>query len=199
MIEMTKNKWPLLPVLGLLFTAGCASWLWSRSNPAARPDNTPERPSPVAGIPVQARVALPEAPAERRKAALFYSDLGPDTVDVSAYPAQVRRDYEVYARVCSRCHTLARSVNAPYVNRGWWDFYITNMRMRSRRRGESLDAREIGAVLDFLEYDSNERKVARAAEFDAIKLELKRRFEDALDARVKELGDQNLPEPQANP
>lgn len=199
MIAVTKKEWPLLPVLGLLLTAGCASWLWSRSNPAPRPDHSPERPSPAADLPAQARVALPEAPAERRKAALFYSDLGPDTIDVSAYPAQRRRDYEVYARACSRCHTLARSINAPYVDRGWWDFYIAKMRMRSRRRGESLDAREVGAILDFLEYDSNERKVARAAEFDAIKLELKRRFADALDARVKELGDQNLPAPQAAP
>jgi mono/diheme cytochrome c family protein len=104
-----------------------------------------------------------------------------------------RRGYEVYARVCSRCHTLARSINAPYVSRGWWDFYITNMRMRSRRRGESLERRDAEAILDFLEYDSNERKVARAAEFDETRFELKRRFEAALDERVNDLKKQTEP------
>lgn len=144
-----------------------------------------------------ANIMIPEAPAERRKAALFYSDLGPETVNVSEYPAQQRRNYAIYARVCSRCHTLARSINAPYVNRGWWDFYITNMRMRAVRRDESLDRHDMSAILDFLEYDSNERKVARAAEFEATKIELKRRFEAALDARVDELIRQ--PEPPTPP
>lgn len=137
--------------------------------------------------------AVPEAPPERRRAALFYSDLGPDAIDVSGYPAPQRRAYKVYARVCSRCHTLARSINAPYVNRGWWEFYITNMRMRSGRRGEALEPRDAQTVLDFLEYDSNERKVARAAQFDELKLELKRRFEAALDERIRDLELQNEP------
>jgi hypothetical protein len=171
----------LTALLTTVAMAAAAGMLWSA---AREPD-----------LPAAARVKVPQAPAERRKAALFYSDLGPDAVDVSKYPAARRRDYRVYVRVCSRCHTLARSINAPYVSRGWWEFYITNMRMRSGRRGESLDARDAAAVLDFLEYDSNERKVARAAEFDAIRLELKRRFEAALDERVKELESQPEPPP----
>jgi hypothetical protein len=171
-----------LPLLTAVLTAACAVWLWAGS------------PS---DLPPQASIGIPQAPLARRKAALFDSDLGPDTVNVSGYPARQKRNYKAYVRVCSRCHTLARSINAPYVNRGWWEFYITNMRMRSRRRGESLEEGDIDAVLDFLEYDSNERKVARAAEFGEIRFELKRRFADALDERVKDLLD--LPPSKTKP
>jgi len=169
------------PLLAVLLAAGCAPWrLWGEVS--------------VPADPAAASVKeLPQAPAERRKAALFYSDLGPDTVDVSAYPAERKREYETYARICSRCHTLARSVNAPYATRAWWEFYMTSMRVRAKFHGETLTKEEARAVLDFLEYDSNERKIARAAEFESVKTELKRRFEAALDERVEQLQRQNQP------
>lgn len=167
----------------LLAAAACAG----RPRPAPAPIVPSEKPAPAAAVPESARIAVPEAPEGRRKAALFDSDLGPDAVDVSDYPARERRNYAVYSRVCSRCHTLARSINAPYATRGWWDFYILNMRMRSDRRGEALSGRDARAILDFLDYDSNRRKVSRAAEFEAIRQELKRRFDAALDERVRDL------------
>lgn len=163
--------------LGLL--AGCSLFRWSGyADPAAAPS---------------AAVAPPEAPPERRAAALFYSDLGPDTVDLAAYPEEKKREYEVYARVCSRCHTLARSVNAPFVDRSWWEFYLASMRVRAYFHAEPLSRQETQAVLDFLEYDSNERKVERAAEFEARTAELKRRFEVALDERMEKLQRNPLP------
>lgn len=175
-----------LPLLAVLLAGGCAVWRWWGEIPVpAGPAAAPER------------VAIPQAPPERRKAALFYSDLGPDTVDVSAYPAERKRDYEVYVRVCSRCHTLARSISAPYVNRGWWEFYIARMRVRAHFHGDPLTQKDIRAVLDFLEYDSNERKVARAAQFEATKAELKRRFETVLDERMEQL--QQHPAPRMTP
>ena len=76
-----------------------------------------------------------------------------------------------------------RSISAPYVGRAWWEFYIARMRVRAHFHGDPLTKREIQAVLDFLEYDSNERKVARAAQFETSKAELKRRFEAVLDER----------------
>lgn len=170
----------LLPLLAVIFAAGCAlGRLWGKT----------ERPSSPAGAP--APVEVPQASPERRKAALFYSDLGPDAVDVSAYPAEHKREYEIYTRICSSCHTLARSINAPYVNRAWWEFYIASMRMRAHFHGAPLTKKDIRAVLDFLEYDSNERKVARAAQFDAAKAELKRRFDAALDERMRQLQQQD--------
>jgi len=164
----------LLPLLLVMIAAGCAAWrIWGES--------------PVAPAAPPEFAAVPEASPERRKAALFYSDLGLNEVDITAYPPERKSQYEVYARVCSSCHTLARSINSPYVSRAWWEFYVTSMRMRAHFHRRPLNKNEIRAVVDFLEYDSNERKVARASEFEATKFELKRRFETALDERMQEL------------
>ncbi len=155
-------------VLTFILAAGCAAWRTGSAVSAA------ERPAP-----------------------LFYSDLGPDTIDVSGYPPEQRRNYAAYDRACSRCHTLARSINAPYANRGWWEFYTAKMSVRSKFQGDPLTKKELQAALDFLEFDSNERKVARAAEFDTLKSDLKARFEKALDERVESL--QKQPQPRLNP
>lgn len=103
----------------------------------------------------------------------------------------------MYARACSRCHTLARSINAPYVNRGWWEFYSAKMSVRSKFQGDPLTKEEVRAAVDFLDYDSNARKVAHAPEFEALKAELKTRFDKILDERVEEL--QNQTQPRLNP
>ena len=165
-----------LPLLAVLLAGACAA----RQSTAASPTSS-------------LSAALPEVSAERRKAALFYSDLGPDTVDVSAYPSDKKLEYAVYARACARCHTLARSINAPYVNRAWWEFYVASMRIRAKFHGEPLTKQEVRSILDFLEYDSNERKVSRAAEFETMRIELKRHFETVLDERMDVLQKQHQP------
>lgn len=192
--------------------AACAGWRWSgaqapdgRSAKAALHAPAPESPAPppaaaaaeaplaVSTAPLRAPVvvAIPEAPVERRRSSEFYSDLGPDEIDVSAYPAQQRYDYAVFARACARCHTLARSVNAPLATRGWWEFYILGMRMRSRWQGRPLSPEEVKQILDFLDYDSRVRKVERAREFEALTEELKRRFDQSLAERLGELQRKN--------
>lgn len=175
---MTKAWATRLLPAAVLLAGGCAAWrLWGE---------IPVSTGPESGI-------VPEATEARRKAALFHSDLGPDAVDVSSYPAARRRDYEVYVRACSRCHTLARSINAPYVNRAWWEFYIARMRVRAGFHGERLDAKEIKAVLDFLTHDDRVRKLDRPAQFETEQRELRRRFEAALDERMERLQQQPLP------
>lgn len=108
-------------------------------------------------------------------------------MDVTEYPTQQKYNYEIYRRTCSQCHTLARSINAPYVTAAWWEFYVMSMRARTRWHGAPLTKDEVRAVLDFLVYDSNTRKAGRAAEFEQTKFELKRRFERALDERMEDL------------
>ncbi|MBI2385537.1 MAG: hypothetical protein HYV14_05945 [Elusimicrobia bacterium] len=172
----------LIPLALVLLAAGCAAWrIWG------------EIPVPAGPAAPSGAADVPEAPADRRRAALFYSDLGPDSVDVSSYPPERRRDYEAYARLCSRCHTLARSINAPYAERAWWEFYLASMRMRAHFHGEPLSKDDTRAVLDFLEYDSRERKLAQAPRFEALKKELERRFETALDERMERLQKNALP------
>ncbi len=149
-----------------------------------------------AGSAAQDRVAASTAavsavPARPRGGVLFYSDLGPDEIDVSSYPSQQRENYAVYARACSRCHSLARSINAPYTSRGWWEFYMTGMRARGRIAGRPFSRDEIKAVLDFLDYDSRARKIERAAAFERSAEELKRRFDDYVDQRMSDLQNKN--------
>ncbi len=193
-------------------SAACATWRWSGSraphgrpaitvlqgaeaDESRRPAVAPDESSPAVSVSTYAArpapVSVPPTPESRAAAALYYSDMGPDALDVSAYPAQERRGYAVYARACSRCHTLARSINAPLVARGWWEFYMMGMRLRSRRAGRALTSDETKAILEFLEYDSRARKVERARDFDALTEELKARFDASMAARLKKLQKSN--------
>jgi hypothetical protein len=124
----------------------------------------------------------------RADAIQYYSDLGPDSIDVSDYPEVQRRNYAVYADVCSRCHGLARSINAPAVGTAYWRFYIFSMRgagLLSRKPSMTKDDRD--AVLSFLEFDAQRRKVARKADFDLQTQALKNRFSRMLEARMEKL------------
>jgi hypothetical protein len=138
------------------------------------------------GTSVSTTTTSSSAVLERRDI-LYYSDLGTDRIDVSAYPEEQRRNYVVYTRACSRCHSLARSLNAPLTSRGWWEFYMTGMRLRGRAAGRPFSREEVKAVLDFLEYDSRVRKVEHADAFETSTVELKRRFNEYVDRRMSEL------------
>lgn len=134
-----------------------------------------------------------ELTAEQKRA-VYYSDLGPDRVDVSDYPSAQKDNYEVYRHACSQCHTLARSINAPVVDRRFWEFYIASMRFNTLFHQDAAVPQEAAqAIVDFLEYDSNVRKVRRRGEFDALQEELKRRFRPLLEKRMRELQDGNQP------
>lgn len=125
-------------------------------------------------------------PTGRR--AVYYSDLGPDTIDVSSYPARQRYNYAVYAEACARCHTLARSINAPMVGRGFWRMYLLGMRFNAAfRRAPGFPPEDREAILDFLEYDSRARKVEHRPEFEARQEELLRRYFHLLDERLGDL------------
>jgi hypothetical protein len=191
----------------MILASACAAWRWSGAPPpGVRPatdalhrnpqdvrsaPHSPEPLSPLEFSTATARtpvvVAVPPTPEERLATAQFYSDLGPDTIDVSGYPAQQRYEYGVFVRACSACHTLARAINAPYASRGWWEFYMLGMRARSRLAGRRLTRDERRAVLDFLEYDSRVRKVEHAREFDALTEVLKSRFDAEVAARMSRL------------
>lgn len=167
-----------------LLLAACASLRWEGGGPheegapqAAElsPEPRPRAPEPV----------LPPATELQKQTALYDSDLGPDSIDVSAYPMQQRYNYRVYASACSRCHGLARSVNSPLVGRTWWEFYVTSMRARGSLSGRPISAEERKAVLDFLEYDGRERK--RSKEFEKTRAELKRRYDALMDERMERL------------
>ncbi|MBI2385538.1 MAG: hypothetical protein HYV14_05950 [Elusimicrobia bacterium] len=171
------------------FLAGCSLFRWSGyQDPAAAPAG---RFSAVefelSTAPVAAReAALP--PAEELPRTLYYADLGPDSIDVSAYPAQQRYNYGFFRLQCARCHTLARAVNSPVQSRAYWHFHMIRMSLHSRLQSEGpIPADQMKAMLDFLEYDARVRKVDDKKRFDERTEELKRRFVPTLERLLEHM------------
>jgi hypothetical protein len=70
-----------------------------------------------------------------------------DRLDVSSYPPQIQRDYAVFARRCSRCHTLARPLNAHIRDPQHWVRYVTRMR---RNPSSGINKQDAALILNFL-------------------------------------------------
>jgi hypothetical protein len=73
---------------------------------------------------------------------------GPETVDVSAYPAEQQKNYQTFQVRCSKCHTLARPLNSRLRGEGW-RAYIRKM---MRKAGSGIDDGDSKAIFSFLEY-----------------------------------------------
>jgi hypothetical protein len=82
-------------------------------------------------------------------------DKGADKIDVSKYPAEMKRKYKVFTEICGKCHTLARAVNCDFAVEDDWERYIKRM----MRRGRGLITSEVAQdAFDFAVYDSKIRK-----------------------------------------
>jgi hypothetical protein len=82
-------------------------------------------------------------------------DRGPDRIDVSKYPAEMKQRYKVYQDLCSRCHSLARAINCDFVLQDEWERYIKRM---MRRGGKLISPDEAEAIFEFATYDAKMRK-----------------------------------------
>ena len=101
-------------------------------------------------------VAAQAPPQERPLDAIVLAwDKGPDKVDVSKYPADVKRNYKVFSEICAQCHSLARAVNCDFALEEDWERYIKRM----MRRGRSLvTPDQAEAAYEFAIYDAKIRK-----------------------------------------
>jgi hypothetical protein len=72
-----------------------------------------------------------------------------DRIDVSKYPNDVQQAYQVFAVRCSRCHTLARPLNARIRDPEHWVRYVTRMR---RNATSGINAKDAEIILKFLLY-----------------------------------------------
>jgi hypothetical protein len=77
-------------------------------------------------------------------------DHGPGTIDVSAYPAAQQKQYDVYAGKCSKCHPLARSVNARFSATDWKRY----MKRMIRRPNSGINEEQAALIYEFLKYYS---------------------------------------------
>lgn len=46
---------------------------------------------------------------------LYPNDFGPDEIDVSEYPKEMRQTYSVFKFKCAACHTIARPMNSQFL------------------------------------------------------------------------------------
>jgi hypothetical protein len=106
------------------------------------------------------------------------TDLGPQTIDVSAYPVAQQENYRLFSAKCTPCHSLGRSINSPIVDASTWTRYVKRMhgKNQARRGGPLLSGEEAKKVLSFLVYDSRERKIKRGEEFRHFQEELRLRY-----------------------
>jgi len=92
-------------------------------------------------------------------------DNGPAIIDVSKYPAEMQDIYKnVFSVRCSKCHTIARPINAPYALPEEWFRYIKKM---MKKPGSGITPETGKMIAKFLIYDSQQRKA------DAIAKKLK--------------------------
>ena len=66
----------------------------------------------VIGSTIAITIGVLKIPDATRK--LFPADDGPNFIDVSSYPAKMQEYYVLFAKKCSRCHTLARPINSAF-------------------------------------------------------------------------------------
>jgi hypothetical protein len=72
-----------------------------------------------------------------------------DVVDVSSYPQDIKDAYEVFAVRCSRCHTLARPLNARIHDAQHWERYVARMR---RNPSSGINEKNASIIMRFLLY-----------------------------------------------
>src|SRR6266849_943250 len=107
MVQMRAlNQYGLLAVVAVC--AGCV---------ATPTSSTVKAESPAAASMPQRTFSDTELSAK------YYYDLGPAKIDASNYPQNQQKNYALFAKTCSQCHTLARPINSPRESYVAWKFY----------------------------------------------------------------------------
>lgn len=101
----------------------------------------------------ESRSTLPPRPSVVRVAALavglLLAGCGVRGVDPDTLPPDLRSSYRLFEVRCSKCHTIARPLNAPIRDATHWELYVTRMR---RVPGSGIDERDAREILRFLTY-----------------------------------------------
>ncbi len=86
---------------------------------------------------------------------------GPASIDVSAYPAPIKANYEVFREKCALCHKLSRPINSDYALPDEWSRYVKRMMFKP---GSNISTGAGKKIYTFLVYDSAVRKKAMVDE-----------------------------------
>lgn len=148
---------------------------------------------------------------------LYPNDMGPDEIDVSSYPKEMKESYRKFKFKCAACHTIARPINSQFLelskaeiaelkksdpkaladervlmaDEGIWNRYVKRM-MAKPGCPVGKDGK---AIWEFLVYDSKVRKTgANAARWRKDRLKMLHEYaEHYKDSYKKLYGDKPLP------
>ncbi len=120
----------------------------------------------------------------------FPNDLGPDSIDVSAYPPALQKKY-AFLKQCGQCHSMARPINSQIWQDDAWKRYVK--RMMSKPGCEIKNGKDI---YEFLRDDSKIRKAGKKKEFKAHRLGLLKSFKEKHPERYTLLFETRTPEQQ---
>ncbi|HMF43167.1 MAG TPA: hypothetical protein VKQ32_20990 [Polyangia bacterium] len=82
-----------------------------------------------------------------------------DGLDAARLPADIRPDYALFARRCSKCHQLARPLGSGIHDDAEWADYVERMR---RQPGSGISPADTKPILRFLHYYSTSFAAAQA-------------------------------------
>ena len=83
-----------------------------------------------------------------------------DGLDVTTLPAEVRPDYALFARRCSKCHQLARPLGSGIRDDATWADYVDRMR---RQPSSGISRADTVPILRFLHYYSHSYSFSHTA------------------------------------
>lgn len=104
----------------------------------------------LAGIVLAATTLAVAAPKYTPDPAYADRDAGPGAIDVSAYPADQKGRYDVFAAKCAKCHPLARPINSR-ISADDWKRYMKRM---IRRPNSGINEEQAKEIYEFLKYYS---------------------------------------------
>jgi hypothetical protein len=78
-------------------------------------------------------------------------------------PPELKDDYALFAQRCSKCHTLARPLNAGIDTDDQWALYVARMR---RMPGSGIAPDEVPHILNYLHYYTESKKNPKPTSFE---------------------------------
>jgi hypothetical protein len=86
--------------------------------------------------------------ADPEKAPPDPRDFGSASIDVSSYPEEQQRRYEVMVSKCNKCHPAARAVNSHFSSQQWKRY----MKKMLRRPNSGINEEQAQRIYEFLKF-----------------------------------------------
>jgi len=80
-------------------------------------------------------------------------DSGPDSLDVSKYPAEQKARYPLFRDKCSKCHPLSRAIGAKLGAQEWKSY----MKRMVRRPNSGINDEQAESIHEFLKYFASQQ------------------------------------------